>query len=425
MSTRNDTGADGKTPAAPPPSPFRLFLSQQAESDSVVVPFNEMLIGNNTNRSRNMYSSYRNNITTSSSHGKAYLRTRSSKLLTASSTTTAAATASAVQPSSSSSASSGINNGGAVSSCSSITCVTCHRPSFATKSVCSTVYPSPELSDLDDDDIAALEGIVLDVDNSYSSHRLRRRPSLDLHQNRIKRFRPAPPSPSLPQATHNDRDNDDLTVVSDTFTDNTVYLSPVPFNAAFTSSTSDFIAPIVVDSPPYLPADVFPDSNSGWHEQIVEYDWASSTDEDEHKTVFSDSSYWSGIDCRDETFSELETRFGLNGMDSPPYQPQDYNEMNPAMDPQETRWFEQQLTTLSSGCRRRHEDSPPYIPFDYNTLNSEMEPNEGRFFEQPRAKYISTATDEDCSDSASCDGDVSSNDMSVSDDDMSLSDDDF
>ncbi|KAG0281022.1 hypothetical protein BGZ96_001319 [Linnemannia gamsii] len=426
MSTRNDTGADGKTPAAPPPSPFRFFLSQQADSDSVVAPFNEMLIGNNTNRSRNnMYSPYRNNITTNPPLGKAYLRTRcccSPKTLTTSCTAAAIATATAVQPSSSS-ASSGINNGGAASFCSLATCITCHRPSFATQSVWSTVYPSPELSDLDDDDIAALEGIVLDVDNSCSSHK-RRRPSLDLRQNRIKRFRSSPP-PRRSQATYNHSDSDDLTVVSDTVTDDTVSSSPAPSNPAFTSPTSDFIGPIVVNSPPYHPADVFPDSNSGWHEQIVEYDWASSTDEDERKTAFSDSSYWSGIDCRDETFSDLETRFSLDGMDSPPYQPQDYNEMNPAMDPQETRWFEQQLTTLSSGSRRRREDSPPYVPFDYNTLSSEMDPNEGRFFEQPRAKYISAVADEDCSDSASCDGDVSSNDMAISDDDMSLSDDDF
>jgi hypothetical protein len=418
-----DTGADGKTPAAPPPSPFSFFLSQQGESDSVVVPFNEMLIGNNTNRSRNnMYSSYRNN-TTRSSLGKAYLRTYCccSPKTSSTATATATATAGAAPSSSSSSAKTGINNRGASSSA---TCVTCHRPLFATKAASSTVYPSPELSDLGDDDIAALEGIVLDVDNSYTSHKLRRRPSLDFNQNRIKRFRPSPPSPRLSQTTFNNCDEDDLTVVSDTVTDDTVSSNPAPSNFTFASSTSDLINPIVVESPPYHPADVFPDSNSGWHEQIIEYDWASSTDEDERRTAFSDS-YWSGIDCRDETFSELETRFGLDGMDSPPYQPQDYNEMNPTMDPQETRWFEQQLTTLSSGSRRRREDSPPYVPFDYNTLSSEMDPNEDRFFEQSHTKYVSTTADEDCSDSASCDGDVSSNDMSISDDDMCPSDDDF
>ncbi|KAG0301981.1 hypothetical protein BGZ97_002535 [Linnemannia gamsii] len=378
MSTRNamDTGADGKTPAAPPPSPFSFFLSQQGESDSVVVPFNEM-----------------------SSLGKAYLRTYCCCSPKTSSTATATATATA----------------GAAPSSSS---------SSAKTAASSTVYPSPELSDLGDDDIAALEGIVLDVDNSYTSHKLRRRPSLDFNQNRIKRFRPSPPSPRLSQTTFNNCDEDDLTVVSDTVTDDTVSSNPAPSNFTFASSTSDLINPIVVESPPYHPADVFPDSNSGWHEQIIEYDWASSTDEDERRTAFSDS-YWSGIDCRDETFSELETRFGLDGMDSPPYQPQDYNEMNPTMDPQETRWFEQQLTTLSSGSRRRREDSPPYVPFDYNTLSSEMDPNEDRFFEQSHTKYVSTTADEDCSDSASCDGDVSSNDMSISDDDMCPSDDDF
>lgn len=293
-------------------------------------------------------------------------------------------------------------------SCSSATCVTCYRPFVATTNFAS-VYPSPELSDLDDDLIAALEHNTHSYSYNYSSRPLRRRPSLDLAQNQNKRLRRSFPSP----------DDDNSTVVSDTVTDDTVSSSPSPSSPAVASSKT--LPPSFLDSPPYHPADVFLNNDSEWHEHVVEYDWASGTDEDERKTTFSDSSCWSGIDCRDETLNELETRFGLAGMDSPPYQPQDYNELNPAMDPQETRWFEQQLSATTSGSRRRRDDTPPYVPFDYNTLNSEIDPNEDRFFEQP---LVAAAAAEDCSDSESCDGDVSSNDMSISDDDMSFSDND-
>ncbi|KAF9127888.1 hypothetical protein BG015_004435 [Linnemannia schmuckeri] len=406
-------GADGKTPAAPPPSPspFRRFLSQQ-QDDSDVVPFNEMLIGNNTNSPRHMYSCHKNKNSYSPSSVQRNLRARCCfpKNFTA-----------AASPAASlSTTNSGINHnssaGAASFGCFPATCITCYRPIFATNS--SSVYPSPELSDLDDDDIAALDYDTHSYNHSYNSRPLRRRPSLDLDQNRTKRTRRSPPCPASAQKNS---DDDALTVISDTVGDDVVPSNPAPFSPAVASSKS--LRPSFLDSPPYHPADVFPNNNDEWHEQVVEYDWASSTDEDERKTVFSDSSCWSGIDCRDESLSELETRFGLDGMDSPPYQPQDYNELNPAMDPQETRWFEQQLTAATSGSRRRREDSPPYVPFDYNTLNSEMNPNEDRFFEQPRAKYTCTAAAiENYSDSASCDGDVSSNDMSISDDDMSLSD---
>ncbi|KAG0364719.1 hypothetical protein BGX24_004485 [Mortierella sp. AD032] len=160
---------------------------------------------------------------------------------------------------------------------------------------------------------------------------------------------------------------------------------------------------------------MFPDNNEGWHEQAVEFDWASSNDEDERKTAFSDSTYWSGIDCMDGSLSELETHFGLDGMDSPPYQPTDYNELNPALDPQETRWFEQH--TMAALAPRRHRDSsPPYVPFDYNTLNAKIDPNEDRYFEQSCVKYV--GVEEDHGFDSACDGDVSSNDMSISDDDF-------
>jgi hypothetical protein len=286
--------------------------------------------------------------------------------------------------------------------CSSATCVTCSLPFVATTNSAS-VYPSPELSDLDDDLIAALDDNTHRYSYKYSSRPLGRRSSLDLDQNQTKRFRRSFP------------DDDDSTVVSDTVTDDTVSSSPSPSSLA----SSKTLPPSISDSPPYYPADVFPNNDNEWREQVVEYDWASSTDEDDRKTAFSDSSCWSGIDCRDETLSELETRFGLEGMDSPPYQPQDYNKLNPAMDPQETRWFEQQLSATTSGPSRRRDDTPSYVPFDYNTLNSEVDPNEDRFFEQPCAKYTyaAAAAAEDCSDFESCDGDVSSNDMSISDDD--------
>ncbi|KAF8936724.1 hypothetical protein BGZ47_009372 [Haplosporangium gracile] len=400
-------GADGKTPVAPPLSPFRLFLSQLQDDSAVVAPFNEMLIGNNTNSSRRMYSCHKNKNSYSPSSVQRNLKTRccSPKNFTA-----AASSAASL-----STASSGINHnsntGAASSSCFSATCVTCYRPIFATSS--SSVYPSPELSDLDNDDIAAVDHDTHSYNYSYNSRPLRRRPSLDLDQSRIKRTRRS--SPPLPAPAQKNSGDDDLIVVSDTVTDDTVSSSPAPFSPAVPLSKS--LRSSFLDSPPYHPADVFPNNDNEWHEQVVEYDWASSTDEDERKTAFSDSSCWSGIDCRDESLSELETRFDLDGMSSPPYQPQDYNELNPAMDPQETRWFEQQLTTATSGSRRRREDSPPYVPFDYNTLNSEMNPNEDRFFELPRAKYTYTAvTVEDYSDSTSCNGDVSSNDMSLSDD---------
>ncbi|KAF9120431.1 hypothetical protein BGX30_003173 [Mortierella sp. GBA39] len=336
-----------------------------------------------------MYSCHKNKHSYSSSSVQRNLksRCRSSKNFTAAASSTApfSATSSA-----------------SAASCSSATCITCSRPFVATTNSAS-VYPSPELSDLDDDLIAALDHNTHSYGYKYSSRPLGRRPSLDLDQNQTKRFRRSFP------------DDDDSTVVSDTVTDDTVSSSPSPSRSA------------IADSPPYHPADVFPNNDNEWLEQVVEYDWASSTDEDERKTTFSDSSCWSGIDCRDETLSELETRFGLEGMDSPPYQPQDYNELNPAMDPQETRWFEQQPSATTSGPCRRRDDTPPYVPFDYNTLNSEVDPNEDRFFEQPCAKYTcaAAAAAEDCSDFESCDGDVSSNDMSISDDDMSISDDDY
>lgn len=391
-------GADGKTPAAPSPSPsnpFRLFLSQQDDLDSVVVPFNEMLIGNNTNSSRHMYSCHKNKHSySSSSPVQRNLRTRccSPKNFTAASSTAPLSAA----------------------SCSSATGVTCYRPFVATTNS-DSVYPSPELSDLDDELIAVLDHSALSYSYKYSSHPLRRRPSLDLDQNQTKRLRRSLPSPRLVPTQNNP--DDDSAVVSDTVTDDTVSSSPPPSSPTVASSKT--LPPSFLDSPPYHPADVFPNNDSEWHEQVVEYDWVSSTDEDELKTAFSDSSCWSGIDCRDETLSELETHYGLEGMDSPPYQPQDYNELNPAMDPQETRWFEQQLSATTFGSRRRRDDTPPYVPFDYNTLNSEMDPNEDRYFEEPCTKYTcaAAAAAEDCSDSESCDGDVSSNDMSFSDDD--------
>lgn len=400
-------GADGKTPAAPSTSPssFRLFLSQQQDDlDSVVVPFNEMLIGNNTNSSRHMYSCHKNKHSySSSSQVQRNLRIRccSPKNSTAATSFTAPLSA---------------TSNTSAASCSSATCVTCNRPFVATTNS-ATVYPSPELSDLDDDLIAAPDHNTHSYSYKYSPRPLRRRPSLDLDQNQAKRLRRSFPSPRL-VPTQNNPDDDDSSVVSNTATDDTASSSPSSSSPAVTSSKT--LPSSFLDSPPYHPADVFPNNDSEWQEQVVEYDWVSSTDEDEFKTAFSDSSYWSGIDCRDETLSELETHFGLGGMDTPPYQPQDYNELNPAMDPQETRWFEQQLSATTSGSRRRREDTPPYVPFDYNTLNSELDPNEDRFFEQPWAKYTCAAaatTAENSSDSESCDGDVSSNDMSFSDDD--------
>ncbi|KAF9295914.1 hypothetical protein BGZ88_001098 [Linnemannia elongata] len=400
-------GADGKTPAAPSPSPsspFHIILSQQqVDLDSVVVPFNEMLIGNNTNSSRHMYSCHKNDHSYSSTSSvQSNLRTRccSPKNLTAAA--------------SSRSPLSAIRSANAASA----TSVTCYRPFVATTNS-TLVYPSPELSDLDDDFIAALDHSTHSYSYNNSSRPLRRRSSLNLDQNQTKRLRLSFPSPRLAPTQVNPYD-DESTVVIDTVTDDTVFSSHSSSSPAVVSSKT--LPPSFLDSPPYHPADVFPNNDSEWHEQVVEYDWASSTDEDERKTAFSDSSSWSGIDCRDETLSELETHFGLEGMDSPPYQPQDYNELNPAMDPQETRWFEQQLSAATSGSRRGRDDTPPYIPFDYNTLNSEMDPSEDRFFEQPCAKYTyaaarAAAAAEDCSDSESCDGDVSSNDMSISDDD--------
>ncbi|KAF9539615.1 hypothetical protein EC957_005170 [Mortierella hygrophila] len=398
MSPKCAFGADGKTPAAPSPSPSSLISQQQDDSDSVVVPFNEMLIGNNTNCSRHMYSCHKNKHSYSSSSVQQDLKSRycSSKNFTAATST--------VPFSATSSATTAL--------CSSATCVTCSRLFVATTNSAS-VYPSPELSDLDDDLIVALDDNTYSYSYKYSSRPLGKRPRLDLDQNQTKRF-----CRSFP-------DDDDSTVVSDTLTDDTVSSSPSPPRLAVASSKT--LPPCISDSPPYRPADLFPNNDNEWREQVVEYDWASSTDEDERKTAFSDSSCWSGIDCRDETLNELETRFGLEGMDSPPYQPQDYNELNPTMDPQETRWFEQQLSATTSGPSRRRDDTPPYVPFDYNTLNSEVDPNEDRFFEQPCANYTcsAAAAAEDSSDFESCDGDVSRNDMSISDDDMSLSDDDY
>ncbi|KAF9911491.1 hypothetical protein EC991_003293 [Linnemannia zychae] len=270
----------------------------------------------------------------------------------------------------------------------------------STNSSPSTVYPSPELSDLDLD---------LDDDYSYGFQSLRRRPSLALEHNRAKRLRRSPSLSPAPAHSFSD-DSDDLTVVNDTTTDVAVSSSP-------SVVTSGLLHHSILDSPPYQPADVFPDSSIDWHEQVVEYDWASSTDEDERKTIISDCSYWSGIDCRDESLSDLEARFGI---DSPPYHPQDYNELDPAMDPQEARWFEQQLTTIISGSHRRQSDSPPYIPFDYNTLNSAMDPNEDRYFEQPRVNYtcaVAATVSSTCTDSESHEGYTSSNEISLSDDD--------
>ncbi|KAF9548842.1 hypothetical protein EC957_005515 [Mortierella hygrophila] len=74
-------------------------------------------------------------------------------------------------------------------------------------------------------------------------------------------------------------------------------------------------------NPSYPAATSIEKSSGGWHEQTVEYCWESGVDEDERKTAFSDTSSWSGIDCKDETLSELETRFALDGVDTPSLQP--------------------------------------------------------------------------------------------------------
>ncbi|KAG0265652.1 hypothetical protein BGZ95_003258 [Linnemannia exigua] len=444
-----EAGADGKNLYAPPPR------QQQSDSDAPVatVAANALFLGNNTNRSRYMYCSnpscYSYNACFSSTESKA----NSSHLRTSCPQHSPVSSLSAVRSSSSlspsSSASSGTNT---------------YFP--------SNVYPSPELSDIDDD----IADPVLDNNGQADSgaiqqpgrQDLRRRPSLDplaltdVEQHRTKRFRQTllsprsvrtnmqiptpifsrsrlsirspsphlvcPPAPRLAHAVlpgltmslpclsdaldHTHLDDDDLTVVSD------IVLSSSPLSSSSTTVLSTTngshtpLHPSFLDSPPYHPADVFPDNNEDWHEQVVEFDWASSTDEDDRKTAFSDSTYWSGIDCKDESLSELETCFGLDGMDSPPYQPTDYNELNPALDPQETRWFEQ--PTLPPHCHR--DSSPPYVPFDYNTLNAEIDPNEDRYFEQSCVKYVGVK--EDYGFDSAFDGDVSSNDMPISDDDF-------
>ncbi|KAF9130176.1 hypothetical protein BGW39_003358 [Mortierella sp. 14UC] len=466
-----EAGADGKNLYAPP------LRQQPSDSDALVavVATNALFAGDNTNRPRNMYCSnhscYSYSAHCSAAEGKGdapHLRTSASSLPT-------------VQPSASSSSASTQPHAASVSSCFSVTCT---RPFAPTSS--ATVYPSPELSDIDDD--ITLDNIGQEYDNRTEQQGrkdLRRRPSLDLsalastavEQHHAKRLRQSPSSPrsvrtdlqiptpifsrscqsdcSLPprlvcppaprlahailpgpilsspclsaaldHAHHIDDFSDSMSCSSPVSSSSAAVLSTVlPFPAArvisqhVNSVTAGPRTPLhlsLLNSPPYRPADLFPDDNEDWHEQVVEFDWASSTDEDERKTALSDNTCWSGIDCMDESLSELETRFGLDGMDSPPYQPTDYNELNPAMDPQETRWFEQLNTALPS--LRRRDSSPPYIPFDYNTLNSEIDFSEDRYFEQPRVKYVNA--DEDSGFDSACDGDISSNDMTMSDDDI-------
>ncbi|KAK3836904.1 MAG: hypothetical protein J3R72DRAFT_450045 [Linnemannia gamsii] len=452
-----EAGADGKNLYAPPPR------QQQSDSDALVatVAANALFVGNNTNRSRYMHCSnpscYSYTTLFSSTESKA-----NSSLRTSCCEQSSAYPLSAVQPSSSLSSSSSAACSGTNTCFASIVYPS---PELSDIDVDITALV---INNDGQDNSSALQ--------QQGRQDLRRRASLDLlaltstdvQRHRAKRLRQAPvsprsvrtnlqiptpvfsrsrlpirpqsprlfcpPTPRLANAvlpepilsspylsaalnrTHqNHLDDDDLTVVSDTL------LSSSPSSSSPTTVVSTIngsltpLHPSLLNSPPYQPADVFPDNNEGWHEQAVEFDWASSTDEDERKTAFSDSTYWSGIDCMDESLSELETHFGLDGMDSPPYQPTDYNELNPALDPQETRWFEQ--PTMAALAPRRHRDSsPPYVPFDYNTLNAKIDPNEDRYFEQSFVTYV--GVEEDHGFDSACDGDVSSNDMSISDDDF-------
>ncbi|KAG9065390.1 CBL-interacting serine/threonine-protein kinase 4 [Linnemannia hyalina] len=84
---------------------------------------------------------------------------------------------------------------------------------------------------------------------------------------------------------------------------------------------SSSLPPHMVSSPSYPAAASIEKSSGGRHVQTVEYCWTSGADEDERKTAFSDSSSWSGIDCKDEMLSELETRFALDGVDTSSLQP--------------------------------------------------------------------------------------------------------
>ncbi|KAF9904164.1 hypothetical protein EC991_002958 [Linnemannia zychae] len=482
-----EAGADGKNPHAP------SLRQQPSDSDALVavVTSDALFAGDNTNRPRNMYCSnhscysYSARCSAAEIKGNAlHMRTLASSLLT-------------VQPSTSSSSASIKPHVAPVNSGFSATCVTCSRP-FATTTSLATVYPSPELSDVDD---VPLDNSGYDIRTEQQGRKdLRRRPSLDMaalassgvEQRHAKRLRQSPPSPrsvrmdlqiptpifsrpyqstcslspnsvcppaprhahtvlsgstlssaTLGHARHTDDVSDTTSSHSSPASSSPASSSPASSSpATVLSAASPFPAisdtfehvdtiaarphtPLhlsLLNSPPYRPADLFPDNNEEWHEQVVEFDWASSTDEDERNNDLSDNACWSGIDCMDETLSELETRFGLDNMNSPPYQPTDYNELNPAMDPQEARWFEQPKLTALPPLRRR-DSSPPYVPFDYNTLNPEIEPNEDRYFEQPRVKYVSV--DEDSGFDSSCDGDISSNDASFSEDGMSPFDADF
>ncbi|KAF9083824.1 hypothetical protein BGX29_002886 [Mortierella sp. GBA35] len=179
------------------------------------------------------------------------------------------------------------------------------------------------------------------------------------------------------------------------FIDAGVNLSPflqnnvVPVGGFYNPFSLDFTG---AGSPGYVPVDfdeLYPEhAGTEWHEQVVEWDWVSCADMDERKTYSSDTSSFSGIDCRDETQDDHETRFGLS-----------------------------------------YSYSPPYVPADYNTLNPDLDPDENRFFAQAHPEDANAdenygSSNDDDVDEAGFDADISGNDMSTSDEeeDQSMSD---
>ncbi|KAF9926634.1 hypothetical protein FBU30_003818 [Linnemannia zychae] len=252
----------------------------------------------------------------------------------------------------------------------------------------ASIYPSPELSDLDDFVICSSISSFQD-NEQYGQKNLSKRRSLDaspiIDDRHTKRTRPSfSTCQHDPSFDYFDGDNDHVGSITN---------SAIPIT---NSPSHSFTA---LDSPPYYPADVFPDNNKEWHQQNVEYNWASSTSGDEYKTNFFDNSYWPGIDYQNETLNGLEVRHG-HSIKNSHCQSEDFPEPDQVTSPKDTPWHK----PLSlSNSQYHHDNSPPYIPVDYNTFNSDMDPDEDRYFEQLVVKYDNAGSLESCS----YDGDIS------------------